>query len=548
MQGLRERCNTMAITADHAIVRDAATVVAFVGRTLRGPINTPVAIASFAQFQNVFGGVWQPSPLSYAVEHFFEQGGVQAVIVRVVNGGVAPTITLKCAEQALTLQALTPGTREFLRAAVDYDNLGDVQADYDDRFNLVVQRVRAAGSERVEMQETFRRVSINPATPRYIANVLMESKLVRMCGAPPTVRPDETLAVGGYAHSNNDGDDGQSLTDYDIIGSASDGSGLFALQEVDSLSYVYIPPLTREQDLGVSALLVAERFCRERQAILIVDPPSSWKKADAALRGLDAFGLQSSHAVMFFPRIVAPDRQRGRNENFGNGGAVAGVLARAEAQRPAWAMDESAPDLTLRSGARPSCDLSEGDCWRLTAQGVNPLRASRSTAEVAPLARTLAGGVHSAADWGYLRFQRLACFIVSHVERGTRWARHVRSEPATWRRVVRQVERFMNELAILGAFPAANAAPQAFMVACDERMHDSADLEAGRVNMLVAFAASRAGQYHGFLITQTPLGAAIKPASINALQMPVVIEPWADAVGAAPESTQHDRPHTLAAH
>ena len=98
--------------ADSAIAALPTAVTAFVGRTLRGPVNQPVAIGSFAEFHQVFGGLWQPSSLSYAVEQFFEHGGERAVVVRVVNGGAAATITLPCGPQSLTLVARSPGSRE----------------------------------------------------------------------------------------------------------------------------------------------------------------------------------------------------------------------------------------------------------------------------------------------------------------------------------------------------------------------------------------------------------------------------------------------------
>ena len=39
-------------------------VTAFVGRTLKGPLNRAVPVGSFAEFQQIFGGLWQPSTLS----------------------------------------------------------------------------------------------------------------------------------------------------------------------------------------------------------------------------------------------------------------------------------------------------------------------------------------------------------------------------------------------------------------------------------------------------------------------------------------------------
>ncbi len=498
------------------------------GRALRGPINLAVRINSFAEFQQTFGGLWQPSSLSYAVEQFFEQGGRHAVIVRIVNGGAPPTISLPCGAGTLTLRALAPGTREFLRAAVDYDNLPD-DGQSQDAFNLVVQRVRSHGSERIEVQETFRRVSIDQATHRFITNVLAESQLVRVEGPVPATRPDITCVQGsrhpgGYVDSNNDGDDGATLCEYDIIGSAVDGTGLFALADVPSVGFVYIPPLSRTHDIGATTLLVAEKFCRDRRALLIVDPPFSWTSVERAIAGMQALNFRSEHAVLYFPRIVAGDRLRARTEIFPNGGAVAGMLARAEEQRPVWAMNAAEPEQMLRAGIRLSVALKEQDRWRLAMHGINVLQTGRSASEIKLVPRTMAGSLNSAADWAYLPQQRLVSYLVNSVEQGTRWAAGSYADVAVRTRLVRQVTDFLQDAATLGAFPAAPD-NQAFLVVCDERIHDSDDLAARRVKVLLALAGSRPADYRGFLITHSPAGSSIKSVAINRLELPIVIEP-----------------------
>jgi len=60
---------------EQSISRTPTARTAFIGRTLRGPVNRPVFIKSFAEFQQVFGGLWQPSLLGYAIEQFFDNGG-----------------------------------------------------------------------------------------------------------------------------------------------------------------------------------------------------------------------------------------------------------------------------------------------------------------------------------------------------------------------------------------------------------------------------------------------------------------------------------------
>ncbi len=58
------------------------SVTAFLGRFRHGPINEPVSASNFGEFARRFGGLWAPSPASYAVDDFFANGGSQAIIVR----------------------------------------------------------------------------------------------------------------------------------------------------------------------------------------------------------------------------------------------------------------------------------------------------------------------------------------------------------------------------------------------------------------------------------------------------------------------------------
>lgn len=510
---------TTTSSAEQPIARASAQLTAFVGRTLRGPLHQPVVIRSFADFQQHFGGLWQPSPLSYAVEHFFEQGGRQAVIVRVANGAAPASLSLKCGRDTLRLEARAPGTREFLRASIDYDH---VESGDEQTFNLVIQRVRSPGSERVEEQETFRGLSVDPQSPRFVTSVLLESDLMRVRGNVPMFRPDRTLMAGtnlpvGYVNSNPDGDDGKPITDYDVIGSAARGTGLFALQSVDDLAFVYIPPLARVIDVGVSALLVATRFCRDQRAMLIVDPPSTWESAPEAIRSLKALDFRSDNALMFFPRISAMDRLRGRVEVFGNGGAVAGLLSRS-GEAVAAAVSEREPEPMLRSSAKLAKELDSSDRWLLAAMGVNVLRSVRNPDREWPALRTLACGASASSDWSYLAQRRFSLFVINALERGTRWSATAPNTAQTWTRVSQQVSNFLSELRSAGAF-AAVPADQAFLVICDERINDDGD----GLNILVQFAATHAGAYHSFMLTHRPGGATVRPVMVNRFEATLVV-------------------------
>ena len=79
-----------AATAITAIRTDIA---AFVGVAEKGPLNTPAAANSWAQFQAVFGGFLSNAYLAYAAKAFFENGGQRFYGVRVA-AGVALTVTV----------------------------------------------------------------------------------------------------------------------------------------------------------------------------------------------------------------------------------------------------------------------------------------------------------------------------------------------------------------------------------------------------------------------------------------------------------------------
>jgi uncharacterized protein len=519
--------------ADQSISRLATARTAFVGRTLRGPVNRPVLIKNFAEFQHMFGGLWQPSLLGYAVEQFFDNGGREAFIVRVANGARSATLTLKAGVQTLQLQALRPGTREFLRASVDFDNIA---ADELEVFNLTVQRVRAQGTGQVDDQEIFHRLSVSRTDERYFPGAIAQSALVRLVGEMPTQRPDRTLdpASGlatAYVNSNSDGDDGAPLTDYDLIGSSLDHTGVFALQQVEYFNFLCMPPLSRDRDVGPSALLVAARYCRERRALLIVDPPSIWQTADDALSGLRDWSFPNENALMYFPRVLAHDKLRGHFESFAPCGAVAGMLARYDEGAPVWlTADREEP--ILRPGFRPACLVGEDRRIRLASLGVNTLQSVRSAARMNLRLRTLAAGNTANADWRYLSARRLALFILSSIVQGTRWVAAADSLAEVAETVTTQVRAFFEGLHATGTF-GTRSMEDSFFVICDERVQTSANLSCGELQFVIGFAASREHEFHCFRVSHSAAANKVQPVSLNRLNFsqysPAELE-WVDSI------------------
>src|SRR5687767_6014563 len=99
----------------------STSVTAFVGYTKRGPLNRPVTLTGFGDFERAFGGLSADSPLSYAVQHFFLNGGSIAIVVRLASGAGAASGTIDSGSTTvLKAEAREPGTwGEGIRLFVD---------------------------------------------------------------------------------------------------------------------------------------------------------------------------------------------------------------------------------------------------------------------------------------------------------------------------------------------------------------------------------------------------------------------------------------------
>ena len=493
-----------------ALVPVATAVTAFVGRTLKGPVNEPVCINSLAQYAQVFGGQWQSAPLSAAVEQYFEHGGELAVIVRVASGGQAPTLDLPAGEQTLVLVGICPGSREFLRASVDYDGIDPANRT---QFNLTVQRLRTAGSALVEQQEVFRRCSITPGVDRDLRSVLMGSRLVRVQGRLTAVRPQPTRSASepaevNFIDCNFDGNDGQPLSDYDIIGNHSLRSGLFALDAGPAFNFLCIPDLAPGQPVGMATLVVATRFCRKNHALLLVDPPLQWGDAETALAQLPQWPFHSADAVMFYPRVRLAGRQGPSTEVLGSAAVVAGLLARHSRAEARWGQTGGIA-LALADAAEPAALVSDSQRKALAQAGINTLsRRSDALAANAPCTLLSAQGQEPQT----LLAKRLELWLAATIERGTRWALNRRGDPAVWARVQQQVSELLEQLQATGALPQTGTE---LFVICDQRLNEARVYANPTLRLLYGVSTQGTGQYCAWLVVHEAAGSSTRRVSVS---------------------------------
>ncbi|MFF4602039.1 phage tail sheath family protein [Streptomyces sp. NPDC001339] len=180
-----------------SITTVTTSVTAFVGHTRRGPLNQPVRITSFADFERRFGGLTSQSPVAYAVHQFFGNGGTVAVIVRVTKAGSgeAAHATLESTEghsqcPVLKVYAKEPGVwGDGLRVAVDYDTPCP-----EETFNLQV--LDAHGHSR----ESFTGLSMDSCHGRYAETVINAGSALIRAEVVGEGRPDPSGTVSKAFH------------------------------------------------------------------------------------------------------------------------------------------------------------------------------------------------------------------------------------------------------------------------------------------------------------------------------------------------------------
>jgi Bacteriophage tail sheath protein len=234
----------------HTIAGVATSVAAFVDFFTRGPMNKPVQIFSFADFEREFGGLNTLSEASYAIQQLYLNGGSEAWVVRTATAlsFLAASVILRDAPGGNDVLQITAGRRigrdsvddpgtwgNALRADVDYDT-----TDPATLFNLTVSEVAVQGGRPVVLRsESYRNLTMAAgASNNAIETVNESSRLVQLSRDPlwPLNRPAQTGTAGNTLAVNPAVADGDTLR-------VDPGTG----QRTVSLSFATAAPYTRQQ-------------------------------------------------------------------------------------------------------------------------------------------------------------------------------------------------------------------------------------------------------------------------------------------------------------
>jgi phage tail sheath protein FI len=318
-------------------------------------------------------------------------------------------------------------------------------------------------------------------------------------GAPAPTAEDpfddpSSIALAGGA------DGAQAVTDL-VPGSAAGKTGMYALEKADLFNLLCIPHYERTGNLTPTTISDASKYCRDRRALLIVDPNTGWEEPDDMLPSgtgplLEAAtaGIFRRNSAIYFPRIRAADPELdGALDLFPPCGAVAGIMARTDAERGVWKAP-AGQEATIAGATSLAIALTDGENGRLNPRGVNCLRTFPVIGNVVWGARTLDGDDSLASEWKYVPVRRLALFLEESLYRGTKWVVFEPNDEPLWAQIRLNVGAFMQNLFRQGAFQGTTPR-EAYFVKCDKETTTQNDINLGIVNILVGFAPLKPAEF-----------------------------------------------------
>jgi hypothetical protein len=324
--------------------------------------------------------------------------------------------------------------------------------------------------------------------------------LLTLLGDAPGVRPDHTYKPGtvresGYVETLSESVNSPPPSDYDLIGSAGEGTGLNALEHIPDIGQIVMFSGAEGEALGPVALLAADRFCRSHQALLIIDPPARWQTIAEVLLDQERSGFASPNAITWFPGIRVRNKQ-GERILTSAAGSVAAAMVVGDRREGILQMHVDEP-VMLRGGSRPTTALDQASVHRLARVGINSL-VQRSALHL-----QLQGNVTQArygsisSDWNSLEVRRQVLFILRRIRCGTRWTFFNESTADIWQELTAQISGFLTELHTRSML-VGEEADKSFYVKCDRDTNADLAGNAGEVAFIVGFAIRQADEFLAF--------------------------------------------------
>lgn len=482
----------------------AASPGVFVGYAPRGPL-VPTQIDSWRTFVKLYGSFIGGSAddLAVAVYEYFLNGGASCYVLRVVGaGGAAATRTLNDRKGV-------PGAALVVSAA----NVGiwgnQIYVEITDtgvtgRFNL---NVRVGGTADSYLVEQFTDLSINPADPRYVNNIV--NNTTPNAGGSNVI---SVAAPNAWTYLDNTSTPAASTTPGgDVLAGGSDpaaptlgatgsyANGLAQLDSIQSQMLLNLVDVTDSATINAAITYAAGR----KDTVVIVDCQFNRTSGQAATDA--AAFTASSFAATYWPPLYISDPSSAvanASRKVAPSALVMGVISTVDRQRGAWRAPAGAA--WPLAGVLGLEGVQSATDWTTVAGAfVNAIRYFPQTGFAIWGSHTLKPNQADAQ----LSCRRTLISIEAAITAVMRQYQFEDNDSFLWGEVGDQITNVLRQVWQGGGLRGDNAT-DAFYVVCDETNNTDVTVAAGELHVEVGvalqfpaqFIVINVGQYDGTTI------------------------------------------------
>jgi phage tail sheath protein FI len=486
--------NERLLQSPIASTGNANAAGAVIGDFAQGP-EVVTLVTSWYEFTQKFGGYNNAFPATFGVGQFFQNGGSELFVRRVLAADAAAAgITVTNAQGGGDIASIASKTN-----GVDGNNLrvqftAAAQANY---WDLVVTKETVAGTSsditNDIVLERFTNVVFNDAnssdfiqTVVNFASQYIEVTVLSSSGSPSTA----VLPLVG-------GSDGTATTETEFAAAAADFSA------VQRPLVLFLPGLITK--LGPTNAATVYNSCiawaQDNNGFVVAETAFGVTAAQAITYAGTL--TDSSHVAVYYPAFFASDPV-GRSPQsirlYGPSAAIAGLYLDTDK-----AFGPFKAPAGIGAGVRGALALeraltsAELDSLNSGATPVNALRNLPGAGIVSMGARTLK---QDGTANRYVNMRRSLIFIRENLNNLTQFALFENNDERLWSRLSGVIGIFLNEYRNVGGLRGATEA-EAFFVKIDAENNPQSSIELGEVNIEVGVALQYPAEFVIINLTQT---------------------------------------------
>lgn len=470
------------------------SIMSMVGITQKGPVGVATLTQSFAQYVAIYGLYISGSDMTAAAEGFFENGGTNLWVVRVVHYADITVATPSSAKATIVIPNATPVTT--LTANGKYDGT------YANGYKIVIAAATSGTAAEFNLTlqdstslvlETYPNLTMDATAPRYALTIVNDavngSTRIALVdagvSASTTVRRPANATLSPMAS----GSDGLgSISDVDYVGSSASSTGLRALDIVDDLTLLAVPGIATSA--VHNAMLTYCEVTRQGQVFAILDPPANntasqivtYVSSTAAIEGLSEFGS------VYWPRIQILNPNTTLYGTTANitvppSGHIAGMIARNDNAKVGgvWTTPAGTEEGILFGclGFETVEVLKEEVRDIVFPQNVNPITTMKTFPRYVDGARNL----KTTGNWPSVAQRRGVSFVERSIKLGLQFGRHKNNTQSLRATLTRTCKAFLRTQMDVGAF-ASTDPDKAFFVDFGDRLNPAgSNVVTGRIGL-----------------------------------------------------------------